>query len=84
MLSDTDIDTCLPGDLEQHDSETIQHPARTPVDEVGSKRKRTPPSEGQPHRRLLAANSMIKIGGMTGRAMEMFNKSLAHRSIDGR
>lgn len=128
MLSDTDIDTCLPGDVEKHDEgeSTALHPARTPVDEVTllaagsvtSSRKRrrleeeastepakqgstSPASSGKDIRdprasaalapdqddeadmkRLAAANAIIQMAKMTGRAMELFNKSLRHRSLN--
>lgn len=119
MLSDTDIDTCLPGDSEKHDEGEMDvvHPARTPVEGVAhdasdgvsktQKRKRRdtddltstsrlPASgseisrtshqspnttnsrpqneENEPaRRRLLAANALIQMAKMIGRAMELFN-----------
>lgn len=112
MMHDTDIDTCLPGDVERHVNETvpIQLKAKdadmtTPI--VGQKRKRDedapvsslepvePSEEAIPPSfdsdrddsdalasRLLAANALIKMTSMTGRAMEAFNKCLSHRSMD--
>lgn len=131
MLSDTDIDTCLPGDFEKHTEGEINavHPARTPTDEMAQntggsssgigKRKRLeedeplsrttqhangsqisrtgvqtpspvnpishPPAfdeDGSARKRLLAATSLTQMARMIGRAMEMFNKSLKHRSLD--
>lgn len=128
MLSDSDIDTCLPGDYEKHDDGEAEavHPARTPVDETTvqiqgretAKRKRVdnddngdalpaisttgsqssgiertvtkkvPPLssvsdvDSAARVRLLAANALIRMASMVGRAMELFNKSLKHRSLE--
>jgi hypothetical protein len=122
MLSDSDIDTCLPGDDDRHDEVEMDdiHPARTPVDQhqdtvdssVPAKRKREDgeaasalpassatgsqpsltelgpailaPDHNVPAARirLLAANALIRMARMVGRAMELFNKSLKHRSLD--
>lgn len=69
MLSDTDIDTCLPGDIEKHDegeSDAV-HPARTPVDQTappisvtstGShKRKRQDVDDGVSRQDMTPSNS---------------------------
>lgn len=123
MLSDTDIDTCLPGDHEKHDEGDANemHQARTPVGEdvladtgpSSAKRRRVDEerSAGGPSKstngsqasrkghalagtdsahplapvarsRLLAANALIRMASMVGRAMELFNKSVRHRSLD--
>ena len=112
MMHDTDIDTCLPGDVERHVNETVPIQLKandadmtTPI--VGQKRKRNedapvlshepvepseetiPPSLDSDRddsealaSRLLAANALVRMTSMTGRAMEAFNKCLSHRSMD--
>ena len=112
MMHDSDIDTCLPGDVEKHCNDTT--PDVTSGSDlraesvVGSKRKRVEKSVGSScgpttspsvreatpafvsheneseavRARLLAANALIRMATMTGRAMEAFNKSLRHRTLD--
>lgn len=82
MLNDSDVDTCIPGSKERHvEGDSPGHPARSPDSQ---KRKRSPsvvPEEDTTRRRLLPAMSMVTITGIMGRAMEVFNKSVKHRSL---
>ena len=112
MMHDSDIDTCLPGDVEQHCDDLISDRATmselATASFIGVKRKRvdqavgsscgsvSSPSVREPspaqvsfeiepeavQSRLLAANALTRMGTMTGRAMEAFNKSLKHRTLD--
>jgi hypothetical protein len=112
MMHDSDIDTCLPGDVEKHCDDptpdltgsselramTVLGPKRRRLEKVvGSSRgSATSPrvreaspaivsheDESDPvQARLLAANALTRMATMTGRAMEAFNKSLKHRTLD--
>jgi hypothetical protein len=112
MMHDSDIDTCLPGDVEKHCNDPIPNVTSGSdlrgVSVVGAKRKRVEKSVGSScgpatspsvpeatpafvshedeseavRARLLAANALTRMATMTGRAMEAFNKSLKHRTLD--
>lgn len=90
MLSDTDIDTCLPGTHEAHSLMAAPIPTEGDIgtgDTRPNKRmKMHEQSTGhtdEARRRLLPCQSLSIIARVVGRAMETFNKAILKRSAAG-
>ena len=82
-IQDSDIDVCPPGVHEVH----LQGTPRVPLSSTGRSRSRTTPfhrnegTEDQQRKRESALASYVESGKLTGRALELFHKSILVRSI---
>lgn len=72
-IQDSDIDVCPPGVRETHSSTFVSKPD-LPIKE------NTPEAPDQ-HKREIALASYVESGKLTGRALELFHKSITVRSI---
>lgn len=73
-IQDSDIDVCPPGAREVH---AMASPARTRPSSNGS----TPEDSQDQYKREVTLASYVESGKLTGRALELFHKSITVRSI---